>query len=52
VLIALAIFFVVVKPMQRLQSMRARTEEVVALTEVDLLTQIRDELRKGAATEA
>jgi large conductance mechanosensitive channel len=52
VLIALAIFFVVVKPMQRLQSMRAKAVEEAALTEIDLLTEIRDELRKGTVPGA
>lgn len=52
VLIAAAIFFVVVKPMQRLQSMRTKAEEEAAPTEIELLTQIRDELRKGGAPEA
>jgi large conductance mechanosensitive channel len=47
VLIAAAIFLVVVKPMQRIQSMRTVAEAEAALTEIELLTQIRDELRKG-----
>ena len=45
VLIAAAIFFVVVKPFQRIAAMRARPDEETAPSEVDLLTQIRDELR-------
>ena len=47
VLIALAIFFLVVKPMQRLASLRDRTlaEAAAGPTEVELLTEIRDELR-------
>lgn len=47
VLIAAAIFFVVVKPMQRIMAMRA-SEEAAEETpsEVELLTEIRDELRK------
>lgn len=52
VLIAAAIFFVVVKPMQRLEAMRAKPEDEAAPTEIDLLTQIRDELRRGAAPGA
>jgi large conductance mechanosensitive channel len=50
VLIAAAIFIVVVKPMQRMEAMRAeRAGDVPASpTEVELLTEIRDELRKGA----
>jgi large conductance mechanosensitive channel len=52
VLIAAAIFFVVVKPMQRMAARRARPDEETAPTEVDLLTQIRDELRRGAARQA
>jgi large conductance mechanosensitive channel len=44
VLIAAAIFFLVVKPMQRLT---AAKEEEAGPSEVDLLTEIRDELRKG-----
>lgn len=47
-LIAAAIFFVVVKPMQALTAARA-TEEAADETgpsEIDLLTEIRDELRK------
>lgn len=51
VLIAAAVFFVVVKPYQRIAAMRAKVEEA-ALSEVDLLTQIRDELRRGAPREA
>ena len=52
VLIALAIFFVVVKPMQRLQAMRPKAEEELVLTEIDVLKEIRDELRKGSAPRA
>jgi large conductance mechanosensitive channel len=50
-LIGVSIFFLVVKPMQRLEAMRASEEEAeeAGPTEVDLLTEIRDELRKGAA---
>ena len=48
VLIAAAIFFVVVKPMQAMQAARAREEEAEkeGPSEIDLLTDIRDELRK------
>ena len=52
VLIAAAIFFVVIKPYQRLAAMRAKPEEETAPTEVELLTQIRDELRRGTPQEA
>lgn len=45
VIIAAAIFFLVIKPMNRLMP---KKEEVPAgPSEVDLLTEIRDELRKG-----
>jgi large conductance mechanosensitive channel len=49
VLIAAAIFFVVVKPMQAIEAARAgdKAEEEEKPTEIDLLTEIRDELRKG-----
>ena len=46
VTIAAAIFFLVVKPMNRL--MPKKEEAPASPSEVDLLTQIRDELRKGA----
>ena len=48
-LIALAIFFVVVKPMQRVAAMAKLKEEqeVAGPNEIELLTQIRDELRKS-----
>lgn len=52
VAIAAAIFFLVVRPMARLQestSADAGSEEDSGPTEVELLTEIRDELRKGAA---
>ena len=50
-LIGVSIFFLVVKPIQRLEAMRASEQEAeeAGPTEVDLLTEIRDELRKGAA---
>lgn len=49
VLIAVAIFFVVVKPMQRVAAMAKRKEEqeVAGPNEIELLTEIRDELRKS-----
>lgn len=47
VTIAAAIFFLVVKPMSRLQA--AKDEEDPGPSEVDLLTEIRDELRKSDA---
>jgi large conductance mechanosensitive channel len=49
VLIAAAIFFVVVKPMQAIAAARAEeaAEEEEGPSEVDLLTEIRDELRKS-----
>jgi len=49
VLIAAAIFFVVVKPMQALTAARAKEEpeEEAGPSEIDLLTEIRDELRKA-----
>ena len=50
VTIAAAIFFLVVKPMARLQAaLPDEGEEEAGPSEVDLLTQIRDELRRGAA---
>ena len=49
VLIAAAIFFVVVKPMQAIQAATAKEEEEEeeGPSEIDLLTEIRDELRKS-----
>jgi large conductance mechanosensitive channel len=46
VTIAAAIFFLVVKPMNRLMP---AADEPAGPSEVDLLTEIRDELRKGDA---
>jgi large conductance mechanosensitive channel len=43
--IAEVIFFAVIKPINRLMP---RTEETAGPTEVDLLTEIRDELRRGS----
>jgi large conductance mechanosensitive channel len=50
VMIAAAIFFVVVKPMQRINATMARKveEEATGPTEIELLTEIRDALRKSA----
>ncbi len=50
VIIAAAIFFVVVKPMQRIDAALAKeeAEEEAGPTEIELLTEIRDELRKSA----
>ncbi len=47
VVIAAVIFFGVIKPMNRL--MPKKEEAPPGPTEIDLLTEIRDELRKGAA---
>jgi large conductance mechanosensitive channel len=51
VVIALAIFVLIVKPMQKMASMRGSSlaEEAAAPTEVELLTEIRDELRNRPA---
>lgn len=50
VLIAVAIFFMVVKPMQAITARTAKeaAEAEAGPTEIDLLTEIRDELRKSA----
>ena len=48
VTIAAAIFFLVVKPMNRM--MPKKEEAPAGPSEVDLLTEIRDELRKGTTT--
>jgi large conductance mechanosensitive channel len=45
VVIAAVIFFGIIKPMNRLMP---KKEEVAGPTEVELLAEIRDELRKGA----
>lgn len=47
VIIAAVIFFGVIKPMNRL--MPKKEEAPTGPSEVDLLTEIRDELRKGTA---
>ena len=41
-----------VKPYQRIAAMRAKPDEVTGPTEVELLTEIRDELRRGTPQEA
>jgi large conductance mechanosensitive channel len=46
VTIAGAIFLLVVKPMQRLYAVRAAEPAPAGPTEIDLLAEIRDELRK------
>jgi large conductance mechanosensitive channel len=50
VIVAAVIFFLVVKPMNALQARRKKEEAAApaAPTEVELLTQIRDELAKRA----
>jgi large conductance mechanosensitive channel len=48
VTIAAAIFFLVVKPMNRM--MPKKEEAPAGPSEVDLLTEIRDELRRGTTT--
>jgi large conductance mechanosensitive channel len=48
VTIAAAIFFVIVQPAQRL--MPTTAQEMAGPTEIELLTEIRDELRKGTGT--
>ena len=49
-LIAAAIFFLVIKPMQAIMATQAQeeAEEEAGPSEVDLLTEIRDELRKSS----
>jgi large conductance mechanosensitive channel len=49
--IAIAIFFLVVKPMQRMMARRGQSlaEQAAGPTEVELLTEIRDELRQRTA---
>jgi len=51
VMIAAAIFLVVVKPMQRMNATMARKveEEATGPTEIELLTEIRDALRTSAS---
>jgi large conductance mechanosensitive channel len=52
VTIAAAIFFIVVKPAQRFSARFAKESEIAGPSEVELLTEIRDELRKGASPTA
>ena len=42
VLIAIAIFFIIVKPMQRLQAMRAKSGEEAAATEIEAMVRSFD----------
>lgn len=49
VVIAAVIFFAVVRPMQRLMALRATPAAPAGPTEVELLIEIRDELRKRPA---
>ena len=49
VVIAAVIFFGVVRPMQRLMALRATPAAPAGPTEVELLIEIRDELRKRPA---
>lgn len=48
VVVAIAIFFIVVKPMQIIEARNKKEEVAAGPTEVELLTQIRDELAKRA----
>jgi large conductance mechanosensitive channel len=52
VVIAAAIFFLVVKPYQRIAALRAKPDEITGPTEIELLTEIRDELRRGGGSQA
>jgi large conductance mechanosensitive channel len=53
VTIALVIYFVVVKPYERLEERLSKSkDEAVAPTEIDLLTEIRDSLRAGGTAHA
>jgi large conductance mechanosensitive channel len=49
VVIAAVVFFGVVRPMRHLVALRAPAPEPAGPSEVELLTEIRDELRKRAA---
>ena len=44
--VAVAIFFLVVKPMQIIAARNKKEEAAAGPTEIELLTQIRDELAK------
>ena len=46
IVVAIAIFFIVVKPMQIIAARNKKAEPAAGPTEVELLTQIRDELAK------
>lgn len=46
IVVAIAIFFLVVKPMQLIEARRKKDEAPAGPTEIELLTQIRDELAK------
>jgi len=46
IVVAIAIFFIVVKPMQIIAARNKKDEPAAGPTEVELLTQIRDELAK------
>ena len=46
VLTALVIYFIVVKPYERLETRFKKAEEAAGPTELDLLTEIRDALRR------
>ena len=48
VFVAIAIFFFVVKPMQVIEARNRKEEPATGPTEIELLTQIRDELAKRA----
>ena len=48
--VAIAIFFFVVKPMQIIQARNKKEEAAAGPTEIELLTQIRDELAKRACS--
>ena len=48
VVVAIAIFFIVVKPMQIIEARNKKEAAAAGPTEVELLTQIRDELAKRA----
>lgn len=48
-LTALAVFLFVIKPYNAFVDRFGKTEEEIALTEIDLLTEIRDELKRHSA---
>ncbi|MPY80535.1 MAG: large-conductance mechanosensitive channel protein MscL [Actinophytocola sp.] len=49
VVIAAVVYFLIVVPVKRIQERRRKGEELVAPTEAELLTEIRDLLREQAA---